>query len=231
MVLGQLGMEIGPILAGVGVLGLAIGFGAQTLVKDVITGFFMLLEDTFSVGDVIQVNNTGGVVEAISIRTIRLRDVSGNVHTIPYSSVSTVTNMTKDFSCWLVEAGVAYREDVDEVIQILKELGEEMRQDPQFGPDILEPLEIIGLDRFEESAVVVRARFKTRPLQQWKIGREFNRRMKKAFDTRGIEMPFPHRTLYFGELKDGRAPPLRIEARDRNAQEEAEREAEGVPAE
>jgi small conductance mechanosensitive channel len=217
MVLGQIGVEIGPILAGVGVLGLAIGFGAQTLVKDIITGVFLLVEDTVSVGDVIQVNGISGLVEVISIRTIRLRDTAGNVHTIPYSSVAAVMNMTKDYSRWVIEAAVAYREDVDEVMGVLKELGEGLRADPEFGKDMLEPIEILGLERFDDSAVVVRARITTRPLQQWRLGREFNRRMKKAFDERGIEMPFPHQTVYFGELKDGSAPALRIRSQERVA--------------
>jgi small conductance mechanosensitive channel len=194
----------------VGVLGLAIGFGAQTLVKDIITGAFILIEDSVSVGDIVTLSGTGGLVEAINIRTIRLRDLSGNVHTIPFSTVGTVTNMTKDFSRYLIEAGVAYREDVDEVIDVLKELGEELRKDPEWGPDMLEPIEILGLDRFEDSAVIVRARLITKPARQWSIGREFNRRLKRAFDERNIEIPFPHRTLYMGQDKDGKAPPLPI---------------------
>lgn len=220
-ILSQLGVQIAPILAGVGVLGLAVGFGAQTLVKDVITGAFILIEDSVSVGDIVNIAGTGGLVEAISIRTIRLRDVSGNVHTIPFSNVGTITNMTKDFSRYLIEAGVAYREDVDEVIRLLGELGDEMRRDPVFGPDILEPIEIMGLDRFEDSAVIVRARLKTRPMRQWVVGREFNRRMKKRFEQHGIEIPFPHRTIYFGEDKNRTAPPLRLQRDDTAARDDA----------
>jgi small conductance mechanosensitive channel len=168
------------------------------------------MEDTVSVGDIAMVNGTGGQVEAISIRTLRLRDLSGNVHTIPYSSITTVTNMTKDFSRYLVEAGVAYREDTDEVVKILQELGAEMQQDAAYKSEILEPIEIMGVDRFEDSAVIVRARLKTKPMHQWRVGREFNRRMKKRFDERGIEIPFPHRTVYWGQAKDGTEPPLRL---------------------
>jgi len=208
--LGQLGVQIGPILAGVGVLGLAIGFGAQTLVKDVITGVFILLEDTLAVGDVAVVAGTGGLVEAVDLRTVRLRDLSGNVHTIPWSSIGTVTNMTKDFSYWVIEIGVAYGEDVDEVLQVIREVAEEVRQDPGYQRDVLEPVELLGLERFADSSVVVKARIKTKPIQQWRIGREFNRRLKKAFDARGIEFPFPSRTLWFGERKEGVAPPLRV---------------------
>lgn len=208
MVLDRLGVQIGPLLAGVGVLGLAVGFGAQTLVKDIITGVFILLEDTVAVGDVINIDGTGGVVEAINIRTIRLRDLSGNLHTIPYSGVSKITNMTKKFGRYVIDAGVGYNEDVDQVMEVLRGIGDEMQQDPEFGPQILEPIEILGVDRFEDSAVIVRARLTTKPIRQWAVGREFNRRMKKKFDELGIEIPFPHRTIYMGVEKDGKAPPL-----------------------
>ncbi len=201
MILSNAGVNTGPILAGMGVLGLAIGFGAQTLVKDIITGVFMLLEDSIAVGDEVDLNNTKGQVEAINIRTIRLRDGNGSIHTIPYSSVTTITNMSRDFSRWMIEAAVAYREDVDRVLETLKEIGEGLRRDPEFGRDILEPIEIFGLERFDESAVVIRARLTTRPGQQWRIGREFNRRMKKVFDERGIEIPFP-RTVHIAGLAD-----------------------------
>jgi len=207
MILTEIGIDVTPILAGVGVIGLAIGFGAQTLVKDVITGIFILLENSLAVGDVVSIGGSSGVVETITIRSIRLRDIQGNVHTIPYSSATTVTNMTKEYSHYLVEIGVAYRENYDEVTEILCEVGEDLRSDAEFGADILEPIDIMGLDRFEDSAVIVRARLKTTAGKQWGIGREYNRRLKTAFDTRGIEMPFPHQTIYFGEDKEGCAPP------------------------
>jgi small-conductance mechanosensitive channel len=216
-VMGQVGISIGPILASIGVLGLAIGFGAQTLVKDVITGVFILLEDAVSVGDVVRIDGTGGVVEAINIRTIRLRDLSGVVHTIPYSSVGAFANMTKDFSYYLVECSVSYRENVDEVSDLLRKVGDELKRDPKFGPRMLAPIEIIGLDRFEESAVIVRARLKTLPGSQWDVGREFNRRMKQTFDEHGIEIPFPHQTIYFGVDKHGKAPPMSIARAPREA--------------
>lgn len=208
--LSELGVNIGPLLAGAGVVGLAIGFGSQKLVQDVITGAFILVEDAVSVGDVVKVGEHAGVVEAISIRSVRLRDLNGNVHTIPFSAVSTVINMTKDFSYYLLDVGVAYREDTDAVVDVLKEIDEELRRDPAFGRFILAPIEILGVDRFEDSAVVVRARVKTQPIQQWAVGREFNRRMKKRFDALGIEIPFPHATIYFGADKQGRAPAARV---------------------
>ena len=207
IILSEIGVNIGPLLAGAGVVGVAVGFGSQTLVKDVITGLFILAENQFAVGDVIQVSGKAGVVEAITIRTIRLRDLSGNVHMIPYSAVDTVENMTKDFSRYVFDVGIAYREDVDEVIEVLRALGEEMQADEYYGKLILAPLEILGLDSFGDSAIIVRARFTTLPIKQWEVGREFNRRMKRRFDELGIDIPFPHRTVYFGEAKGGGAPP------------------------
>jgi small conductance mechanosensitive channel len=215
IILSEIGLNIAPLLAGAGVVGLAIGFGSQKLVQDVITGAFILFEDTMSVGDVVQVAGHGGLVEGLTIRSLRLRDLSGNVHTIPFSSVDTITNMTKDFSYYLFDVGVAYREDTDEVAAILVEIGDEMQAEPYFGALILEPLEILGVDSFGDSAVVLKARIKTRPIKQWEVGREFNRRMKKAFDARDIEIPFPHTTLYFGIGKDGTAPPARLRIDDR----------------
>lgn len=210
MVLTEVGIDIAPILAGVGVVGLAVGFGAQTLVKDVITGVFILLEDSVAVGDVVTAGGHSGLVEAITIRSLRLRDLHGNVHTIPFSAVDTMTNMTKDFSYYLIEAGVAYRENYDEVVDVIREVGADLQADADYGPNILEPIEILGLDRFDDSAVVIRARIKTVPIKQWTTGREFNRRLKEAFDARGIEIPFPHQTLYFGEDKQGNAPPAHL---------------------
>ncbi|MFT5485536.1 MAG: small-conductance mechanosensitive channel [Paracoccaceae bacterium] len=215
IVLSEVGVNIGPLLAGAGVVGLAIGFGSQTLVKDVITGVFILAEDQFAVGDVVRVNDKAGVVEEITIRTIRIRDVGGNVHMIPFSSVGMVENMTKDFSRYVFDVGIAYREDVDEVIEVLRKLGEEIQADDYYGALINQPIEIMGLQKFDDSAVIVRARLTTKPIKQWEVGREFNRRMKRRFDELGIEIPFPHQTVYFGEDKSGDAPPANIELRER----------------
>jgi small-conductance mechanosensitive channel len=221
-----LGVAIGPILAGVGIFGLAVGFAAQSLIKDFINGLFILFEGSLAVGDVVEVRGIGGQVERFTLRAVTLRDLSGNVHVIPNSGIDMVTNMTKGYSRYLLDVGVAYREDVDEVIAVLREIDEEMRRDPLYAYDILEPIEILGLDRFEDSAVVVRARLKTRPIEQWRIGREFNRRMKKVFDQRGIEIPFPHRTVYWGESKRGQMP---LEVKLRQTREGGtERESDGV---
>jgi len=209
-VLSEIGVDIAPLLAGAGVVGLAIGFGSQTLVKDLVTGVFILSEDQIAVGDVVNVAGRSGLVEALTIRTIRLRGLDGNVHVIPYSEVTTVENMTKDYSRYVLDVGVAYREDTDRVVEVLKELGAELQNDPEFGSRILAPIEILGVERFADSAVIVRARLTTRPIEQWNVGREFNRRMKKRFDELGIEIPFPHQTIYFGVDKSGNAPPARV---------------------
>ncbi len=210
VVLGRLGVDTTPILAGAGIVGLAVGFGAQTLVKDLINGLFILFEESVRVGDWADLGGKGGLVESVGLRTVRLRDLHGSVHVIPNSSIEVLTNFTKEFSRAVMDVGIAYREDVDQVIEVLKEIGNELKEDPDFGGDILEPLEIFGLDRFDDSAVVIRIRFTTRPLKQWGIRREFYRRMKRVFDERGIEIPFPHRTIYLGVPKAEPAPPLNI---------------------
>ena len=199
MSLGQIGLDITPILAGAGIVGLAVGFGAQNLVRDVINGFFMILENQVRIGDVAVVNGTGGLVEAISYRTITLRDLSGTVHIFPNGTVTTLANMTKGWSGYVLDIGVAYKEDTDRVSNVMKEVAKELQNDPELGPKILEPIEILGVDKFGESEVVIKARLKTLPIQQWAVGREYRRRLKKAFDEKGIEIPFPHRTLYMGE--------------------------------
>ena len=209
-VLAELGVNIAPLLAGAGVVGLAVGFGAQTLVKDVITGAFILFEDSIAVGDYVEVGSHSGTVEAITVRTIRLRDIHGTVHTIPFSSVDSVKNYTKDFAYHVAEIGVAYRENTDDVVKLLREIGEDLRADPEYADDIIEPMEINGLDRFDDSAVVIRSRLKTRAGAQWRVKREFNRRVKLKFDEEGIEIPFPHTTIYFGEDREGNAPPAHV---------------------
>lgn len=214
-VLKEFGIEIGPLLAAAGIVGLAIGFGAQSLVKDVISGFFILLEDQIRVGDVVQIAGKDGLVEKINLKTTILRDLAGNVHYVPNGQIDVVTNMTKDYSRYVFDIGVAYREDVDEVIEVIKEVDEEMRNDPEFRDDIIEPIEILGLDQFADSAIIIKARTTTMPIKQWRIGREFNRRLKKKFDERNIEIPFPHVTLYMGQDKKGQAPPLHIVTEDK----------------
>jgi moderate conductance mechanosensitive channel len=196
IVLSDVGINIAPLLTGVGLAGLALGFGAQKLVQDIITGIFILFEDLISVGDVVSVGDKTGLVEAISIRTIRLRDLAGNVHTIPFSSIGAVTNMTREFSYYVFDVGISYQENTDVVMDELAAIGQEMMQDPKYAVLILEPLEILGVDSFASSAVMIKARIKTLPIKQWEVGREFNRRMKKRFDQRSIEIPYSCLTVY-----------------------------------
>ncbi len=212
LILQLVGVETGPLLAGVGIFGLAVGFAAQSLIKDVINGLFILTEGSVGAGDVVDVGGVTGVVEKVTLRSVRIRDLGGNVHFVPNSTIEQVENKTKDYSRYVLDVGVAYREDTDDVVAVMREVDEALRQDPQFRWDMLEPIEILGVDRFEDSAVIVRARLKTRPSRQWSIGREYNRRLKKAFDQRGIEIPFPYRTVVWGETKEGQLP-LRVESR------------------
>jgi small-conductance mechanosensitive channel len=216
MILKELGVEIGPILAGAGIAGLAFGFGAQSLVKDFLSGIFIIIENEFRVGDVVRIADTAGLVEKITLRTTTLRDLEGRVHIIPNGQIQVVTNMTKEWSRFLIDVGVAYKEDVDYVMEVLKEVGEGMEKDETFGSLILEPLSILGVDSFGDSSVNIRVMFTTQPLQQWTVGREFRRRIKKTFDEKGIEIPFPHRTVYLGEGSpmDGR---LSVELVERSA--------------
>jgi small-conductance mechanosensitive channel len=206
----KLGVEIGPILAAAGIVGLAVGFGAQSLVKDVISGFFILLEDQIRVGDVVQVSGKGGLVERINLKTTILRDLAGNVHYVPNGNIDVVTNMTKEYSRYVFDIGVAYREDVDEVVEVIREIDGELRNDPAFKDDIIEPIEVLGLDQFADSALIIKARTTTKPIKQWYVAREFNRRLKKKFDERNIEIPFPHITLYMGQDKKGQSAPLHV---------------------
>ncbi|MFW6147748.1 MAG: mechanosensitive ion channel family protein [Thermodesulfobacteriota bacterium] len=199
MLLSKFGIDVAPLLASAGILGLAIGFGAQELVRDYISGFFMLLENQVRVGDVAIINGTGGLVEKIELRTISLRDFSGTAHIFQNGKISSLSNMTKDWSAMVFDIGVAYKENVDQVMEIMKQVGEDLRNDEIFGPQIIEPIEVFGLDQFGDSALVIKARLKTKPIQQWTIGREYRRRLKIAFDAHNIEIPFPHTTVYWGE--------------------------------
>ncbi len=204
VVLSEIGVDVMPLLAGAGVLGIAIGFGAQTLVKDFLTGFTILIEDLLQVDDVVTVGGRTGVVEKITLRKVEMRSLDGTVHTVPFSEISIVDNLTKDFSYYMLEVGIAYRENTDEVVRCLLDIDRELRDSEEFGQHILEPLEVLGVDRFDDSAVVIKARTRTRAHEKWFVGREFNRRIKLAFDERNIEIPFPHQTLYFGEAKNGK---------------------------
>jgi len=208
LVLSELGISIAPILASAGIVGLAVGFGAQSLVKDYFTGFFMLLENQVHQGDVVTVAGLGGLVEEITLRYIRLRDYEGSVHFVPNGSITTVTNRSRGYAYAVVDAGVAYRENIEAVFDVIRKVGAEMRADETLGPLILDDLDLAGVDAWADSAVTIRFRIKVLPLQQWTVKRAFLLRLKKEFDHLGIEIPFPHLTLYPGQTKDGNAPPL-----------------------
>lgn len=195
IILSEIGINIMPLLAGAGVVGIAIGFGAQTMVKDFITGFTIILEDLIQVGDVVRLAGKSGVVEQITIRKVQLRDADGAVYTIPFSEITIVENLTKDFSYYVLNISIDYHEDTDRVIEALRAVDADLRNDPAFKVLALDPIQIMGIDQFADSAVVIKARIKTLPGKQWEVGREFNRRMKKEFEARGVELPLPLRTV------------------------------------
>jgi small conductance mechanosensitive channel len=202
MILSEFGMNIAPIITGAGIAGLAVGFGAQNLVRDVISGFFLILEDQIRVGDVAKINGVGGMIEAIRLRTTILRDAEGTVHTFPNGGITSVANMTKEYSYYMIDVGVAYKEKVDDVMKLLEQIGAELEKDPGFAPSLLAPLEIMGVDDFAQSQVTIKIRIKTMPLKQWMVGRELRRRIKNTFDSEHIEMPFPHLSVYLRDAKE-----------------------------
>jgi len=199
MVLKELGFSIGPLLAGAGIAGLAVGFGAQNLVRDIISGLFIIGENQIRVGDVAILNGTGGLVEAVNLRTTVLRSQDGTVYIFPNGTINTVANMTHGFSYYVFDVAVAYKEDVDHVSDVLQEIGDQIAQEEPYKSMILAPFEVIGLDKFDDSAIIIKARIKTQPIKQWEVGREINRRIKKRFDELNIEIPFPARSLYMGK--------------------------------
>ena len=211
LVLDELGVSVAPILATAGVAGVAVGFGAQSLIKDYFTGFFLLLEDQVRQGDVVEVAGKGGLVEEVTLRYVRLRDMDGHVHYIPNGEIKLVTNRTRGYATPVIDVPIAYREGVDEVLGLMQQVAAELRADPAWKERIVEDLEVIGVERWDDSSVILRARFKVvPPIQQWNVKREYLKRLKQLFDARGIEIPFPHLTVYAGQLKDGSAPPFHL---------------------
>jgi len=202
MILRELDIDITPVLTGAGIAGLAIGFGAQTLVRDVISGFFLILEDQVRVGDVAVVNGQGGLVEAVNLRTIVLRDQAGTVHVFPNGEVKTLANMSKDFSYYVVTVGLGYDADVDGAIEAMRDASSSLMNDPEFRPHILEPLEMFGIDAFEPGQLIVKGRIKTVPLKQWVVGRELRKRITRLFAERDIEMAKPFVSLRMEEPAD-----------------------------
>jgi small-conductance mechanosensitive channel len=192
LVLGELGISLAPILGAAGVVGIAVGFGAQTLVKDYVSGFLLLLENQIRVGDMVEISGKGGVVEEVTLRFIRLRDFGGNVHFIPNNTIGVITNSSLGFAYAVLDVGIAYGSDIEASMQVMREVDETMRDDPNFSSKILKPLEIAGVDQWADSSIMIKARIQVKPLEQWHVRREFLKRLKLAFDARGLEIPFPH---------------------------------------
>jgi small conductance mechanosensitive channel len=233
MALKEIGYDVGPLIAGASVAGLAIGFGAQNLVRDVITGLFMLLENQVRVGDVAVINGQGGLVEEVNLRTIVLRDLEGAVHIFPNGVITTLSNKTREYSCYVFDIGVAYKEDTDRVTELIRKVSAEMKASEDFGSAMLDEIEVFGVDKFGDSAVVIKGRVKTKVGDQWKVGREANRRIKKLFDAEGIEIPFPHMSLYVGEATKPFPLALGDDSEElirKVVREELERRSEGTAA-
>jgi small conductance mechanosensitive channel len=203
MALSEIGYNVGPLLAGAGVAGIAVGFGAQNLVRDFFAGFFLLTENQIRVGDVAVINGQGGLVEEINLRTTILRDVAGDVHVFPNGAITQLTNKTREYSFYVFDVGVAYKEDIERVMQVMEAVAADLKQDSEVGKLMLEPIQVFGLDKFADSAIVIKARIKTTPNQQWTVGRAFNLRLKKRFDAENIEFPFPHRTVIIRSENQG----------------------------
>ena len=211
LILAEVGISLAPILGAAGVVGVAVGFGAQSLVKDYFAGFFLLLEDQIRTGDVIEIAGVGGLVEDLTLRHVRLRDYDGHVHFVPNGLITAVTNKGRGYAYSVMDIGVAYRENVDVCLGVMSEIAAGMHADPAFAERILDPFELVGVERWDDSAVILRGRFRVAPLAQWDVRREYLRRLKLRFDEEGIEIPFPHLTLYPGIDKAGAAPALHVE--------------------
>ena len=210
LMLSELGISIAPILATAGVAGIAIGFGAQSLIKDYFNGFFLLLEDQIRQGDVVNVAGIGGLVEEITLRHVKLRDYDGNVHYIPNGQITTVTNMSREFAFSVIDVRVANRQNVDEVMALMQDIAKRLRENPAFKDKIIEDLEMAGVEKLEDTASIVRGRIKVKPLAQWDVKREFLRMLKTAFEEHHIESPYPHMVMYPGQDKAGGVQPIHI---------------------
>lgn len=195
MVLRELDVDITPVLTGAGIIGLAVGFGAQSLVKDIIAGLFLIAEDQVRLGDAAEINGIGGAVEEINLRTIVLRDLEGVVHVIANGEIRTLANRSKDFSFYVIDIAAGYDDDTDRIVDVVRDVAKQLMLDPVYAASILEPLEVLGLDAFKASEVTLRFRIKTLPMKQWDVGRELRRRIKKAFDANGIQAPGPQMTV------------------------------------
>ena len=198
-VLSDLGINIGPALAGVGVVGLAVGFGAQTLVKDLIAGLMILMENQYGVGDVVRIAGIAGLVESVDIRKTVLRDLDGIVHYVPNGEIRVTSNLTKEWSRVNMNVSVAYKEDLDRVIAVINRVGQEMAADPAWSPFIISAPKVLRVDSLGESGIEIKILGDTKPIKQWDVMGELRRRLKKTFDQEGIEIPWPHTKVYFGD--------------------------------
>ena len=196
MILQEFGLKIGPILAGAGIVGVAVGFGGQYLIKDVITGLFMILENQYRIGDVVKIDGTEGVVQDITLRKTTLRDMDGTVHHINHGSIVLVSNLSKDFARVNIEIGVAYDTDLEHLIRVIDRTGIELAEDPYFMPSIISPPKFLRVQKFADSAIIVKILGDTRPLKQWEVAGELRKRLKIAFDREGIEIPFPQTVIH-----------------------------------
>jgi small conductance mechanosensitive channel len=230
LVLAEIGISVAPILGAAGVVGLAVGFGAQSLVRDYFTGFFILLENQVRQGDIVKLSGEhAGFVEEVTLRYMRLRDYDGRVHFVPNGKITSIINMTREFSFAVLDIGVAYRENVDEVMAVMHEVAKALREDENFAPRILDDLEMAGVNEWGDSSVVIRGRIKVVPPSQWAVKREYLRRLKAVFDERGIEIPYPHLTVYAGQDKEGKAPPMPLLLQRTPRREQAEPQPQPQP--
>jgi small conductance mechanosensitive channel len=218
LVLNELGVSIAPILGAAGVVGLAIGFGAQSLIKDYFTGFFLLVENQIRVGDVVEIAGKSGLVEEVSLRKVMLRDYDGSVHYVSNGLITTVTNRSTAFSFALIDVGIAYRSNIDQAIDVMRRVAGELRADAAFADRIIQDIEIAGVENLAESAIILRSRIRTQPLAQWDVRRAFLKRIKEAFEAEGIEIPFPNRTLHLSPASLQALSPGSADSRDKPAE-------------
>ena len=212
MILDELGVEIGPMLAAAGIVGLAFGFGGQYLIRDIITGLFIIMENQYRIGDVININGIGGLVENVTLRKTTLRDLNGTVHHIPHGEIKTVSNLTKDFSRVNMNLRISYSSNLEHVIQVVNKVGNELAEDPQFKESILKPIQFVRVDDFADSSIEIKMVGETKVLKQWEVAGEFRKRLKIAFDKEGIEIPFPQRVVHYAKEKNGLQIPAEMKS-------------------
>ncbi|MDD2284048.1 MAG: mechanosensitive ion channel family protein [Paludibacter sp.] len=206
MILEELGIEIGPMLAAAGIVGLAFGFGGQYLIRDIITGLFIIMENQYRIGDVVNINGIGGSVENITLRKTTLRDMNGTVHHIPHGEITIVSNLTKDFSRVNMNLGISYSSNLENVIDVVNRVGNELATDPQFKDAILKPIQFVRVDDFADSSIIIKMVGDTKVLKQWEVAGEFRKRLKIAFDNEGIEIPFPQRVVHYAKPNETKLP-------------------------